>query len=178
MWSDYPQGKRLGAGFFTRDVLQVAPELPGKILVVGSGTRPDRFMITEVEAYLGGEDLACHASKGKTARTEIMFEEGGLVYMYLIYGIYWMLNFVTGGKDEPQAVLIRGLKEVEGPGRLTRDLGIDGSFLGESLLTGSRMWAEDAGFKPEVLSGPRIGIDYAGEPWVSIPWRFYSGKSV
>ncbi len=174
----YPPGKRLGTGFFIRDVLEVAPELPGKILVVRSPSRETRFMITEVEAYRGGEDLACHASKGKTARTAVMFEEGGLVYMYLIYGMYWMLNFVTGSKDEPQAVLIRGLQEVVGPGRLTRDLGIDGSFLGESLIRGDRMWVEDAGITPEIRSGPRIGIDYAGEPWVSIPWRFYSGKSV
>ena len=92
-----------------------------------------RYMITEVEAYRGIEDLACHASKGRTLRTEIMFQEGGCLYMYFIYGMYWMLNIVTGGKDDPQAVLIRGVEGYSGPGRLTKSLGIDKSYYGEDI---------------------------------------------
>ncbi len=100
---------RLPAGFFRRDVLTVAPELLGKSLArtFDDGTT-ERYIITEVEAYNGTEDLACHASKGRTPRTDIMFREGGLVYVYLVYGIHWMLNFVTGKEGVATAVLIRG----------------------------------------------------------------------
>ena len=103
--------------------------MPGKNLVIklkdGSS---GKFKVTEVEAYRSSEDKACHASKGRTARTEIMFEEGGRLYIYLIYGMYWMLNIVTGEKDFPQAVLIRGVTEFSGPGRLTKSLCIDKTF--------------------------------------------------
>ena len=91
--------KRLSRDFYVRDVLEVAPELPGKNMVVKmSDGSCGRFRVTEVEAYRGTEDKACHAFKGRTARTEIMFHEGGRLYVYLIYGMYWMLNIVTGGK--------------------------------------------------------------------------------
>jgi DNA-3-methyladenine glycosylase len=165
---------KLSRDFYVRDVLEVAPELPGKNLVI---ILPDgltmRFKITEVEAYRGAEDLACHASKGRTARTEIMFREGGRLYIYLIYGVYWMLNVVAGGKDDPQAVLIRGVENYPGPGILTRSLGIDKSYYGEDLVCSKRIWIEDAGLEPTVRNGPRIGIDYAGEYWKSRPWRYY-----
>ncbi len=118
-------GIRLSRDFFTRDVLVVAPELVGKSMAVNlPGSAAVRYMITEVEAYRGSEDLACHASKGRTPRTEIMYSNGGHLYIYLIYGMYWMLNVVTGEENNPQAVLIRGLKEFKGPGRLTKSLGI------------------------------------------------------
>jgi len=88
---------RLSPDFFLRDVLEVAPALIGKLLVRQfDDGRIERYRITEVEAYRGAEDLACHASKGRTPRTEIMFQEGGTVYVYLIYGMYWLLNLVTG----------------------------------------------------------------------------------
>ena len=104
------EGQRLSGDFFLRDVLEVAPELIGKILVRQyDGSMILRRRIVDVEAYRGREDLACHASKGRTDRTEVMFRTGGLLYVYLIYGMYWMLNIVTGAKDDPQAVLIRGL---------------------------------------------------------------------
>jgi DNA-3-methyladenine glycosylase len=167
-------GIRLTRDFFTRDVLVVAPELVGKTLAVNL---PDsvagRYMITEVEAYRGSEDLACHASKGRTRRTEIMYSKGGHLYIYLIYGMYWMLNVVTGEEDNPQAVLIRGLKEFKGPGRLTKSLGIDRSLNGEDIVTSDRFWFEDAGIVPELKTGTRIGIDYAGDYWKSRPWRYY-----
>jgi DNA-3-methyladenine glycosylase len=154
-------------------VLEVAPELLGKILVrrFDNGTL-FRSQITEVEAYRGEEDKACHASKGRTSRTEIMFHEGGPVYVYLIYGMYWMLNFVTGNTNEPQAVLMRGLLDISGPGRITRHLEIDSTFYGENLASSERLWVEDENRKVTILTGPRIGIEYAGEPWKTIPWRF------
>ena len=86
---------RLKRDFFSRDVLEVAPELLGKNLVRKVEGQIEKYLITEVEAYRGEKDLACHASKGRTPRTEIMYHNGGLVYVYLIYGMYWMLNIVT-----------------------------------------------------------------------------------
>jgi DNA-3-methyladenine glycosylase len=167
-------GKKCERDFYIRDVLEVAADLPGKNLVL---RLPDRslgsFRITEVEAYKGNEDKACHASKGRTARTEIMFHEGGKLYIYLIYGMYWMLNIVTGEKDIPQAVLIRGADNYPGPGRLTKSLRIDKSFYGEDLVTSDRIWIEDPGTAHIIKNGPRIGIDYAGEYWKTRPWRYY-----
>ncbi|MBN2634948.1 MAG: DNA-3-methyladenine glycosylase [Prolixibacteraceae bacterium] len=165
--------ERLPASFFQRDVLAVAPELLGKLLVRKfDDERIVTCKITEVEAYRGGDDLACHASKGKTARTEVMFRNGGLVYVYLIYGIYWMLNIVTGNVDEPAAVLIRGVENISGPGRVGKALQLNKSFYGEDLTTSNRIWIEDA-YQPMIYkTTARIGIDYAGEPWISQPWRF------
>jgi DNA-3-methyladenine glycosylase len=163
---------RLTDDFFMRDVLSVAPELPGKYLAHRQNDSINYYLITEVEAYRGEEDKACHASKGRTGRTEIMYHDGGHIYVYLVYGIYWMLNFVTGIEDEPQAVLIRGLENLNGPGKLTRFLNIDRSYYGENLFLSSRIWVEDRDQKPIITSSPRIGIGYAGEPWISKPWRF------
>jgi DNA-3-methyladenine glycosylase len=169
----YP-GNRLPRDFYTRDVLDVAPELPGKNLVVRlhegySG----RFKITDVEAYRGTEDKACHAFKGRTARTEIMFHEGGRLYIYMIYGMYWMLNIVTGENNNPQAVLIRGVEDHSGPGLLTKFLGIDKSYYGEDLVNSERIWIEDRGLVLPVNIGYRIGIEYSGEYWKTRPWRYF-----
>lgn len=165
--------ERLTAGFYSRDVLEVAPELLGKRLV---RVMPDGetigFLITETEAYRGTDDLACHASKGMTSRTRVMFEQGGILYLYLVYGMHWMLNVVTSVKDNPQAVLIRGVAGVTGPGRVTRTLALDRSFNGECLLSSGRIWIEECGIRPDYATHPRIGIDYAGEFWKSRPWRF------
>lgn len=164
---------RLNREFFRRDVLEVAPDLIGKYLVrqYEDGT-VQKWRITETEAYRGLEDLACHASKGRTNRTEVMYQDGGHIYVYLIYGMYWMLNFVTSGMDVPQAVLIRGLENCYGPGKLTKALGIDKSFYGEDLTLSSRLWVEDDAHKPLVKTGIRIGIDYAGE-WKYREWRYF-----
>jgi DNA-3-methyladenine glycosylase len=168
------QSLKIAKEFYTRDVLEVAPELPGKNLVIRLADGSfGKFMITEVEAYRGCDDLACHASKGRTARTEIMYHEGGKLYIYLIYGMYWMLNIVTGGKDNPQAALIRGVEKYSGPGILTKSLGIDKSFYGEDLHCSERIWIEDPGVTYPVKTSPRIGIDYAGEYWKSRPWRYF-----
>ncbi|SES79290.1 DNA-3-methyladenine glycosylase [Draconibacterium orientale] len=164
---------RLTNSFFQREVTEVAPDLLGKILVrrFEDGTI-HKFKITETEAYRGGEDKACHANKGLTARTKVMFDAGGLVYVYLIYGMYWMLNFVTGETGDSSAVLIRGVEGISGPGRVGRALQLDKSFYGEDLANSTRMWIEDSGLKPQYTTAPRVGINYAGEPWISKPWRF------
>jgi len=164
---------RLGIGFFQRDVLEVAPDLLGKILVrqFSDGFRISGRII-EVEAYRGTDDLACHAARGRTKRTEIMYGPGGYVYVYLIYGMYWMLNFVTGEPNIPQAVLIRGLDTVVGPGRLSRQFDIRKDFYGESLISSDRLWVEDHPGVVNVEAGQRIGINYAGDYWASRPWRY------
>lgn len=166
---------RLSEDFYTRDVLQVAPDLIGKLLVAVYEGHITKYIITEVEAYRGEEDLACHASKGRTSRTEIMYHAGGHIYVYLIYGMYWMLNIVTSINNNPQAILIRGIDGCNGPGRIGKLLRIDKSFYGENLLTSNRIWVEDGiNSTPGYLTSPRIGIEYAGETWKSKPWRFYT----
>lgn len=163
--------KKLTADFFERDVLAVAPDMIGKLLVrqFDDGT-VERFRIVEVEAYRGPEDLACHASKGRTKRTEVMFHKGAKLYVYLIYGMYQMLNVVTGKEDEPQAVLIRGVEGISGPGRLTKRILIDSTFNAENVPS-QRLWFEDDGCTIPYKTTPRIGIDYAGE-WKHKLWRF------
>ncbi|MCG8582036.1 MAG: DNA-3-methyladenine glycosylase [Bacteroidales bacterium] len=166
---------RLDKTFFNRDVLDVAPDLLGKVLVRHfDDSSVVRYVISEVEAYRGEEDAACHAHKGRTVRTEVMYHEGGVVYVYLIYGMYWLLNFVTGSENAPQAVLIRGVKELVGPGRLGRALELDKSFYGESLNDSSRLWVEhdsmQSGLQYETTR--RIGIDYASDEWRNKRWRF------
>jgi len=168
-----PSNKKLEETFYCRDVLKVAPELLGKYLVLKTASGISEYMITEVEAYRGEEDKACHASKGRTARTDIMYHKGGKIYVYLIYGMYWMLNFVTGSENNPQAILIRGIEGFDGPGKLTRKLGIDGTYYGEDLCCSDHIWIEDRKQAPQIKTSGRIGIDYAGDPWVSKPWRFY-----
>jgi DNA-3-methyladenine glycosylase len=167
------EARRLDKDFYRKDVLEVAPALLGKKLILASPEGSlSSFTITETEAYRGEEDRACHASKGMTRRTRIMYEDGGHVYMYLIYGMYWMFNVVCGIEGTAQAVLVRGLREVTGPGRLTRMLALGEQYYGEDLTRSSRLWIEDHGDAPSFLTGPRVGIDYAGSPWKEKPWRY------
>lgn len=166
--------RRVGHNFYQRDVLQVAPELLGMALVRQiEGGRTERFIISEVEAYRGTDDMACHASKGRTARTEAMFLPGGHLYVYLIYGMHWMMNIVTGMEGNPQAVLVRGVMDCNGPGRVTRKLSIDKVFNGEDLCSSVRVWVEETNLMPGVEYGPRIGVSYAGPYWANVPWRMY-----
>lgn len=164
--------KILSRDFFERDVLMVAPELLGKLLVRKfDDGRIERFRITELEVYRGEEDEACHAAKGRTKRTEVLYHQGGKVYVYLIYGMYWLLNIVTGNDCEPQAILIRGVEGISGPGRLGRRLELSSAFYGEDMPS-NRLWVEDDGQPvPSFITTPRIGIDYAGE-WKHKEWRF------
>lgn len=165
--------ERIKKTYFSHQALWVASDLLGKKLVrVFNNGEIRKYIISETEAYIGEEDLACHASKGRTRRTEIMYDEGGKVYVYLIYGLYWLLNIVTGEKNQPQAVLIRGLQECSGPGRIGKLLELDKSFYGEDLTTSDRIWVEDSLIKHKYRTTPRIGIEYAGDIWKNKLWRF------
>lgn len=167
--------RALPAKFFERPVLEVARDLIGTSLVrqFPDGTIV-RWMLTEVEAYDGPDDLACHASKGRTPRTEVMFGPAGNFYVYLIYGIYWMLNVVTSETGYPAAVLIRGTSELSGPGRITSRLQIDKSLNGKPAKKTTGLWFEECSIvipDAQITTTPRIGVDYSG-PWASVPYRF------
>ena len=157
----------------SRNALFQAEDLLGNFLVRRyENGKILKFRILETEAYLGTDDLASHASKGRTKRTEIMFDEGGVIYAYLIYGMHWLLNIVTGPKDHPEAVLIRGVENCIGPGRVGKLLGLDRTFYGENLETSSRIWIEKGDPTGKIIISPRIGVDYAGEIWKNKLWRF------
>jgi DNA-3-methyladenine glycosylase len=164
---------RIDTKFFHKEAIFVAQESLGKKIVraYDSGEIV-KYTITETEAYVGEEDLACHASKGRTKRTEIMYHEGGKVYVYLIYGIYWMLNFVTGKENIPQAVLIRGIDQCSGPGRVGKLLQLNKDFYGEDLAFSKKIWVENSQIKPNFITTVRVGIDYAGDIWKNKLWRF------
>ncbi len=164
---------RLERDFFDRDCLEVAPDLVGKILVhrLSDGTEI-RERIAETEAYRGEEDKACHASKGRTPRTELLYGESGMIYVYLCYGMHWLMNVITGENGQPQGVLIRAGEVHNGPAKLTKYLKIDGCFNGVPVYGNDDVWIEDDGYIPEIVTAPRVGIDYAGEYWKDIEWRF------
>ncbi|MBD5144335.1 MAG: DNA-3-methyladenine glycosylase [Ruminococcus sp.] len=163
----------LDENFFHRDVLDVAPDLVGKLIVrtLDDGTEVS-LRITEAEAYRGEEDTACHASKGKTERTKILYDKAGTIYVYLCYGMHWLMNAVTGEEGQPQAVLFRACEVYDGPAKLTKKLGIDKSFNGESFCGNPRIRIEDDGYCPEIETLPRVGIDYATPEYRDILWRF------
>jgi len=168
--------------FYARDAESVARDLLGYHLLVSLEGRVTRSRIVETEAYLGEADLGCHASKGRTKRTEVMFGPPGVAYVYLIYGMYDMFNVVTDKVDSAHAVLIRaveplsdGITNTDGPGKLTRALGITRAHNGMSLF-GPELWLE-AGTPPtNITVTPRIGIDYARE-WKDAPLRFFDAAS-
>lgn len=163
----------LGEDFFHRDCLEVAPDLVGKIIV---RRFPDgsilRERIAETEAYRGEEDLACHASKGRTPRTELLYGKSGIIYVYLCYGMHWLMNVITGEEEQPQGVLIRAGEVHDGPAKLTKYLQIGKSFNGSSFIDNDALWIEDDGVCPDLRTDARVGIDYAGDYWKNIPWRW------
>lgn len=186
---------RLSREFFTRaDTIRIARDLLGKLLVVptGDGTRVSG-MIVETEAYLGIADRAAHSYGGRrTARNEVTYAEGGHVYVFFVYGMYFQLNLVTGAIDDPNVVLIRALEPIDGielmrdrrgtmrdtnltsgPGKLCIAMAIDRSLNGEDLM-GDKIWVEQhRSFAPKDIGvGPRVGIDYAGDDALN-PWRFW-----
>ena len=167
----------LDGNFFHRDCLEVAPDLVGKLIVrrLDNGEEIS-LRITETEAYRGTEDKACHASKGRTPRTEILYGESGIIYVYLCYGIHWLMNVITGEAEQPQGVLIRACEGFEGPARLTKKLQIDKSFNNQHVDDNERLYFVDDGFKPQIRTDKRVGIDYAGEEWAAKPWRFCAVK--
>ena len=160
--------KRLDYEFFHRPCPEVARDLVGKVLVHNG----KRLRISETEAYCGESDTACHASKGRTKRTEVMYMEAGTVYVYLCYGMHWMLNLVTGEAGMPEAVLIRACVEAPGPGRLTKMLGITGGQNRSSVLTSDTLWVEDDGLRCGISTDKRVGIGYASREDQDRLWRF------
>jgi len=187
---------KLPKSFYTRpDVVQIAQDLLGKYIYTYIDGMLTGGMIVETEAYAGINDRACHAHLNRrTQRTEIMYHEGGVAYVYLVYGIYHLFNIITNEKDKADAVLVRaiepeiGVEEMllrrnmqsikpnltAGPGVLSIALGIN-KKLYSADLTGNIVWLEDKGtaIAPEnIAAGPRIGVDYAGEDAL-LPWRFW-----
>jgi DNA-3-methyladenine glycosylase len=181
---------KISRSFYEQPTLEVARQLLGKYLV---REHPDGVAIgriVETEAYIGAEDKACHASKGRTPRTEIMFGQAGYAYVYLIYGFHHMLNIVTESIDLPAAVLVRAVEPLEGmelmqtrrgtrerrqlcsgPGKLCQAFAVDRALNGGDIC-GSLLYIEDRGESiSKVVATPRIGVDYAGR-WTRKPWRF------
>ena len=181
---------KISRSFYEQSTVEVARQLLGKYLVRKHPGGKTVCRIVETEAYVGPKDLACHASRGRTARTEIMFGPAGYAYVYFIYGFYYCLNIVTEAVDHPSAVLIRALEPVEGvalmktrrkteeqrnlasgPGKLCQALAIDRSLNGANVC-GNILYVEDHGEpSPKILAKPRVGVDYAGK-WKDKPWRF------
>ncbi len=167
--------KILEKSFFSNSAPYVGESLLGMYLVSNLEGVEIASRITETEAYEGVDDLASHASKGKTPRTAVMFGEPGVLYVYLIYGVHFMLNVVTGKKDYPSAVLIRSTDLVRGPGRLTQKYSITKSLNLCAATQHNNLWFEDRGYivpKEKIQRTPRIGVAYAGEEWAKKPWRF------
>ncbi|MEK6219552.1 MAG: DNA-3-methyladenine glycosylase [Psychrobacter cryohalolentis] len=183
----------LDPSWFTRPTCVVAADLIGKVLCrkltdTDGTVKILRMRISETEAYIGKDDPACHSHAGsRTVRTEIMYAQGGVFYVYLTYGVHHMLNLVSGGEESPESVLIRAgfltddsdrlmeeqllstnkqlthPTQMAGPGKLTKRLQIDRALNGKSISVESAVWLEDDGCQPPVSLRPRIGIDYAGD---------------
>lgn len=164
--------KRLGEEFFRRDALEVAPELVGKILVSRINGEEVRIRITETEAYRGEEDTACHAHKGRTKRTEVLYGKSGVIYVYLCYGMHWLMNVITGEEGSPQGVLFRAGEGFNGPAKLTKALGVTGEMNLQSFVDNPLIWIEDDGQEYSYRTDKRVGISYATEEYVNKPWRF------
>jgi len=191
-------GLKLPRVFYTRNTHIVARALLGKLLVRTWHGKTFAVRITEVESYVGEDDAACHASRGKTKRNAVMFGEAGHAYVYFIYGMYHCLNVVTEEKDFPAAVLIRGgvltapsvplesgtpplgkgrktAQKLDGPGKLCRALHITRVQNGEDLVTSEKLLIADDGYrvrKKDIVTTPRIGVAYAGEDAL-LPWRYF-----
>ena len=159
--------------YFARPATELAWDLLGKLLCVRQGDTVIRRRITETECYFGEEDTACHAHKGRTPRTDTLYQKGGITYVYLCYGIHSLLNLVTGAQDHPEAVLIRGIEGASGPGRVTKALGLTTAQNRIPLCPQSGIWVEDDGTpSPPFEALPRVGIDYAQKEDRERPWRY------
>ena len=166
----------LDQSYFARPATELAPDLIGKLLCRRIGNEVLRRRITETECYFGTGDTACHAHKGRTPRTDTLYLAGGVSYVYLCYGIHWLLNIVTGEKEHPEAVLIRGCETAPGPGRLTKALGITGALNGQSILETEDFWIGDDGFRCEIEEDKRVGIGYASREDQDRLWRFHTNS--
>lgn len=164
--------KRLGRRYFSQTADMLAEDLVGKLLCHKVEDGILRYRIMETECYYGEEDTACHASKGKTERTRILYEKGGTAYVYLCYGMHFLFNVVTGPKGHPEAVLIRGITGYNGPGKLTRAMRINKELNGEDMSVSSRLWIEDDGCRFPIRVDKRVGIDYATPEYRDALWRY------
>ena len=172
--------------FFEQPTLKVAQKLLGKILARKINNKVYRYRIVETEAYCGENDLACHTSKGKTKRTEVMFRSAGHIYIYLIYGMYYCLNIVTRKKGAGEAVLIRAVEPLSnpsdstnGPGKLCKVLKIDRGLNQQKLGRRTGLWVEDDGFRirlRDIGVSSRRGVSYA-KHCADYPWRFFLKSS-
>ncbi|MDB5387015.1 MAG: 3-methyladenine glycosylase [Planctomycetaceae bacterium] len=174
---------KLEQPFYAKPAIDLAQDLIGKIIVRRIGRKVFRARIVETEAYVGSHDLASHASKGRTKRTEVMFGPAGHAYVYLIYGMYEMFNIVASEIDDPQAVLIRAAEpldawsaDLSGPGKLARHLQITRAENGVALTNDRLHLFDDPADRPQVVATPRIGIDYAQE-WKHELLRFLDPTS-
>ena len=164
---------RLDNDFYKKDALTAARELVGKIICKKSENGEIlRMRIIETECYLGEGDTACHASRGMTERNSPLWLEGGYTYVYLCYGMYNMFNVIMGESGEPQGVLVRGVEGYAGPGKFTEFCSIDRSFNKIDMKTSNVLWIEDDGTIPELVSSPRVGINYAEKADRDRLWRF------
>ena len=161
--------------FFNRSALIVGRQLLGKYIVRADGGKEIALPITECEVYDGFEDRASHAFRGKTPRNKVMWSDAGFLYVYFVYGMYWMLNVVVGKKDYPAAILIRGAGDISGPARLTAKLNITGAQNGKCAIPANGVWFEDRGVRisrGDYKRVPRVGVAYAGKEWAEKPYRF------
>ncbi|MCM1128080.1 MAG: DNA-3-methyladenine glycosylase [Lachnospiraceae bacterium] len=164
--------ERLGRDYFCRPADVLAGDLIGKLLCRKTADGILRCRIMETECYYGEEDTACHASKGRTERTKILYEKGGTAYVYLCYGMHFLFNIVTGSEGHPEAALIRGITGYNGPGKLTRAMQIDKRLNGEDMAVSDELWVEDDGCRIPVRTDKRVGIDYATPEYRDILWRY------
>lgn len=164
--------KRLGRRYFCQSADMLAEDLVGKLLCRKVDDEILRYRIMETECYYGEEDTACHASKGKTERTKLLYEKGGTAYVYICYGMHFLFNVVTGQEGHPEAVLIRGITGYNGPGKLTRFMKINKELNGEDMVNSDRLWIEDDGCRLPIRTDKRVGIDYATPEYRDILWRY------
>jgi DNA-3-methyladenine glycosylase len=175
---------KLGLEFFQQPAITLAPALVGTILVRRHRQKEYRARIVETEAYVGAHDLACHAAKGRTQRTETMFGQGGRTYVYLIYGMHHMLNIVASTADDPQAVLLRGAVPLDdwnvdltGPGKLARHLQLTKQHNNLDVTQSKLYFETDENYVPQLVRTKRIGIDYAKQ-WKDELLRFIDSRYV
>ena len=182
---------RISNEFYKLNAIELAPKLLGKLLCRNINGKIIKARITETESYFGSADSACHAHRGKTERNKVMYKPGGHTYIYLCYGLHYLLNIVSGVAGHPEAVLLRGavlvgekprrffdlynkkcIENLNGPAKLTKTLGINKDLNDENLATSDKIWLEDDFFTCEYIPLKRVGIDYATEEARNKLWRF------
>lgn len=178
-----PRSERLRRAFYAQPALVLAPQLLGTIMVRRDGAAQRRARLIEVEAYLGPKDLASHSSKGRTARTEVMFGRPGHAYVYFIYGMHFMFNIVAGAEGEAQALLVRAAEpldawdvDLSGPGRFARAFGVTRADNGLDLTGDGIYLVGDRTYEPRIIRRKRVGVDYAGR-WKDRLLRFIDARN-